>query len=132
MKVHLMLYLAIFGVLNVCGQKTISEEMELLKAAKTNDTEKLETLLKKGIDIDAVDAHKRTALMVATYEHRVEAAKVLIKAGADVNAQDDRLESPFLHAGASGYLEILHACIGTGKVDYMVLNRYGGTALIPA
>lgn len=30
------------------------------------------------------------------------------------------------------YIEILKAVITTGKVDYLRLNRYGGTALIPA
>src|SRR5680860_576487 len=29
-------------------------------------------------------------------------------------------------------MEILKACLATDKVDYMLLNRYGGTALIPA
>lgn len=107
-------------------------EMEVIKAAKENDTEKLQDLLNKGVVIDARDTDQRTALMWATYQNNVEASKLLIDAGADVNAQDDRLENPFLHAGALGYLEILKACLATGKVDYMLLNRYGGTALIPA
>ena len=106
--------------------------MEFIKAARNNDTEKLQNFLEKGVDIEATDTHKRTALMLATYQNNVEAAKLIIKAGANVNAQDDRLESPFLHAGAMGYLEILKAILATGKVDHMLLNRYGGTALIPA
>ncbi|WP_245828689.1 ankyrin repeat domain-containing protein [Salegentibacter holothuriorum] len=126
----------VLGLLNVFAQKPINTnnkmEMEFIKAAKTNDTGKLQNFLKKGIDINTRDAHKRTALMVATYENNIESSKLLINAGADVNAQDDRLESPFLHAGAKGYLEILKACLTTGKVDHMLLNRYGGTALIPA
>jgi hypothetical protein len=134
--ISISFYFALFGLLNVCAQKTINTnnkmEMEFIKAAKNNDTEKLQNFLKKGVDIDATDAHKRTALMVATYENSAESSKLLIKAGADVNAQDNRLESPFLHAGAKGYLDILKACLASGKVDYMVLNRYGGTALIPA
>lgn len=107
-------------------------ETEFIEATKNNDTQKLQNLLKNGVDMEATDVHKRTALMVATYENNVAAANLLIAAGANVNAQDDRLESPFLHAGAKGYLEILRAALATGKVDHMVLNRYGGTALIPA
>lgn len=42
------------------------------------------------------------------------------------------MESPLLHAGAYGYLEILKAIIATGDANHLVLNRYGGTALIPA
>lgn len=134
--ISVVFYFALFGPLSVCAQKTIKTnntlEMEFIKAAKNNDTEKLQHFIKEGVAINAMDAHKRTALMVATYENHVNASKLLIETGADVNAQDDRLESPFLHAGARGYLEILKACLATGKVDHMVLNRYGGTALIPA
>ncbi|MBA6154739.1 ankyrin repeat domain-containing protein [Gelidibacter maritimus] len=131
--ISVVFYFALFSLVSVCAQKTNNTlEMELIKAAKNNDTTKLRHLIKQGVAIDAKDAHQRTALMVATYENHVHAAKLLIKAGADVNAQDDRLESPFLHAGARGHLEILKACLATGKVDHMLLNRYGGTALIPA
>jgi len=129
----IILYIATFSVLKGCAQKSSNEmEMEGIEAAKNDDTKKLQDLLNKEVAIDARDAHQRTALMRATYENNVEASKLLIDAGADVNAQDDRLESPFLHAGALGYLEILKACLATGKVDHMLLNRYGGTALIPA
>nr|MDS1297310.1 ankyrin repeat domain-containing protein [Aequorivita sp. S2608] len=107
-------------------------EIEFIKAAKNNDIESVQNFLKKGVDIEATDNHKRTALMVATYKNNVKAAKLLIKAGANVNAQDDRLESPLLHAGAIGYLEILKECLATGTANHMLLNRYGGTALIPA
>ncbi|MDT7827132.1 ankyrin repeat domain-containing protein [Pricia sp. S334] len=129
-------FFALFNALTGCAQKSNKTgdkmEMEVIKAAKGNDTEKLQVLLNKRVTIDARDSDQRTALMVATYENNVEAAKMLIEAGADVNAQDNRLESPLLHAGALGYPEILKTCLATGEADHMVLNRYGGTALIPA
>jgi len=130
----IILCTATFSVLNGYAQKSgkTDNKMEIIEAAKNNDTEKLQDLLNKGVAIDARDVDQRTALMWTTYENNVEASKLLIDAGADVNAQDDRLESPFLHAGALGYLEILKACLATGQVDHLVLNRYGGTALIPA
>lgn len=107
-------------------------EMELLHAAKHNDVQKIRHFLRAGVNIEATDNHKRTALMMATYENNRDAAEVLIAAGADVNAQDDRLESPLLHSGARGYTGILKAILATGKADHLVLNRFGGTALIPA
>ncbi len=126
----------LFSLFTACSQKSANTnhkmELEFIKAARNNDIEQLQNLLEQGVDIETTDSHKRTALMVATYENHVEASSVLINSGADVNAQDDRLESPLLHAGASGYLEILKACLATGKADHLVLNRYGGTALIPA
>ena len=106
--------------------------MEFIEAAKNNEVEKLQNLIKNGVDIEARDTHNRTALMIATYQNNVAVSNFLIEAGADVNAQDERLESPLLHAGAAGYLEILKALLATDKADHLVLNRYGGTALIPA
>lgn len=126
---------ALFGSFSACAQKSDKSgkmQMDFINAARNNDTATLQNLLAQGVDIEATDRHKRTALMMATYENNFEASQFLIKAGANVNAQDDRLESPALHAGAMGYLEILKALLATGKVDHLLLNRYGGTALIPA
>lgn len=134
--IKLILCITMFSYFYACGQKTskidTTMEKEFLEAAKKNNSRKIQDLLNKGVEIDARDNHERTALMIATYENNIDAAILLIEAGANVNAQDDRLESPFLHAGARGHLEILKATLATGKVDHMVLNRYGGTALIPA
>lgn len=55
----------------------------------------------------------------------------LIAAGADVNALDAIKDSVFLYAGAENYPEVVAAALEHGA-DTRVLNRYGGTALIPA
>ena len=47
------------------------------------------------------------ALIDATRRNDVEAARRLIAAGANVNAQDENRDSAFLLAGAEGRLEIL-------------------------
>ncbi|WP_255431170.1 ankyrin repeat domain-containing protein [Pedobacter sp. N36a] len=72
-----------------------------------------------------------TPLMAVTYLNQVPMANLLIDAGANVNAQDQLKNSPFLYAGAAGQLEILKLCLKSGA-DYKVFNRYNGTALIPA
>ena len=56
----------------------------------------------------------------------------MIAAGADVNAKDDILDTPFLYAGAEGRDDILKAILATGKANLKDTNRFGGTALIPA
>ncbi|WP_220100769.1 ankyrin repeat domain-containing protein [Chitinophaga oryzae] len=103
----------------------------LLKAAAANDTAVIKQLLAGKTNTEARDNKQRTALMIATYHHHTAAAALLTAAGADVNAQDDMLNSPFLYAGAEGYLDILQLCLKAGA-NYKVYNRYGGTALIPA
>ena len=79
----------------------------------------------------ARDGSGRTALLAATQGNRVEAARVLIDAGSDVNAKDAIDDSPYLLAGARGHLEILRMTLAHGA-DLKSVNRYGGTALIPA
>lgn len=78
----------------------------------------------------ALTEHDR-ALIDATARNDVEAARRLIAAGADVNAQDENRDSAFLLAGAEGRLEILKLTLAAGA-DLRSTNRYGGTALIPA
>ena len=69
--------------------------------------------------------------MIATHANAIDAARVLIEAGADVNAKDRLHDSPYLYAGAEGRLEILKMTVAAGA-DLKAVNRYGGTALIPA
>jgi uncharacterized protein len=77
------------------------------------------------------DARGRTALLIATQDNDVETARRLIAAGANVNAQDDLLDTPYLYAAAEGRLEILRLTLKAGA-DLRSVNRYGGTGLIPA
>ena len=72
-----------------------------------------------------------TPLLIATQARQTEAFRALIEAGADVDLQDDRLDNPFLYAGAEGILDILKLANEAGA-DPALTNRYGGVALIPA
>ena len=109
-----------------------NQDQELIKAAGRNDTAMIERWLNQGASVQASDGKGRTALLVAVERNHVGSANLLIEAGADVNAQDHQLDSPLLLAGARGYLDILTLMILTAKPDFMIYNRYGGTALIPA
>lgn len=88
-------------------------------------------MLEKGQDINAVDEKGRTAVMAATYANQPDAVAVLIEHGANINIQDDLLNTPFLYAGAEGLLEIARLTLEAGA-DQAIINRYGGNALIPA
>src|SRR5690606_1944734 len=79
----------------------------LHEAAGQNDVATIDRLLAEGVEIDARDGSRATALLVATQGNKVEAARALIVAGADVNAKDGIDDSPYLYAGARGHLEIL-------------------------
>ena len=67
-----------------------NDKVKLLwKAAQENDVTTLQKLIREGVNIEANDTKRRTALMIATHQQNNEAAKVLIDAGANVNALDD-------------------------------------------
>lgn len=69
--------------------------------------------------------------VAALKQDRPARALVLIEEGADVNVRDSIQDSIFLYAGAEGYAAVVAAALQHGA-DTRVLNRYGGTALIPA
>jgi ankyrin repeat protein len=77
------------------------------------------------------DGAGRTALLVAVDRGDTEIAKVLIAAGADVNAVALNKDTPWLLAGARGHAEMLEAMLPAGP-DLKLVNRFGGSALIPA
>jgi len=106
-------------------------DLDLIRAAEAGDGPRVRALLKEGAKVDAADATGRTALLAATQQNRIEAARLLIAAGADVNQQDQQKDSPFLYAGAAGYLDVLKLAWEAGA-NTRITNRFGGVALIPA
>ncbi|MGW3071764.1 ankyrin repeat domain-containing protein [Kitasatospora sp. NPDC001132] len=62
---------------------------------------------------------------------RVAVARLLVEAGADVNAQDPRLNTPWLVSGVTGSVPMLRALLPGGP-DLTRRNRYGGVSVIPA
>jgi len=109
----------------------VMSETPLHSAAARNDAALVARLLAEGAEVDARNAGGATALLVATHANAVNAAKVLIDAGADVNAKDHIQDSPYLYAGARGHQAILEMTLAHGA-DLKSTNRFGGTALIPA
>lgn len=104
---------------------------ELITAAARGDTTHVRELIAAGAPLNRQDANGRTAAMAATHGNHVEVVRALLEAGADVNIRDARLDNPFLYAGAEGQLEILKLAWAAGA-DPKIVNRFGGTALIPA
>jgi ankyrin repeat protein len=105
----------------------------VLVAVARGDHAKLRQLLKAGAPVTARNAQRATALLLAVRQRDAAAVKLLVTAGADVNAQDNIKDSPFLLAGALGDVEILKLLIAAKPgPDFTRVNRYGGSALIPA
>jgi len=107
-----------------------SAEEQLYNAVRKNNLKAIQKLIDQGIDIDAPyakddDDSRHTALSVAAILSRVEVAKLLIDAGADVNALDApakkpkanfryRQRNPLSYAAQAGSSEILQLLLDHG------------------
>lgn len=107
------------------------EATTIFETIKSGNIQAVQALIHSNIDLEQRNSQGETALMNAIYSKQWDIAKLLMQAGADVNAQDNMQNSPFLYAGAEGYLEIVKLSLNY-QPDFNVYNRYGGTALIPA
>jgi ankyrin repeat protein len=134
-----LLYCLVLNVLMLAGCSSKQADIKtekmnsktLFEAVETRDVISVITLLKEKPSLEIKNKDGETPLMKAVYSNNNEIAALLIKAGADVNAQDNMLNSPFLYAGAEGNLEIVKLALQHGA-NFGVYNRYGGSALIPA
>ena len=106
-------------------------DLRLHQAAAAGDLAVIAALLAEGLPIDGRDADGRTPVMAATVARQTAAVRALVETEADVDIRDDRLDNPFLFAGAEGILDILRL-VNEAGADPAITNRYGGTALIPA
>ncbi len=117
---------------NEKNSMTTTTEKDLFKAIETNNLSAIKELIEsKSINIEIKNSKGETPLMRAVYLKHNKIAFYLIEKGANVNTQDNILNSPFLYAGAEGNLEIVQKALQHGA-DFTVFNRYNGTALIPA
>lgn len=113
--------------------KVFSSEVQKkhwFKAVQTSNYNYVKKAIKLGMHINVVNDRRQSALMIATYNRDIKLVELLVANGADVNLQDDRLNSPFLHACEEGYLEIIKLI--SEKADVKVTNRYGSMAISAA
>lgn len=86
----------------------------LVDAAKNNDTDALQELLKEGADVNAQTADGSTALLWASYRDDLESAEILIQAGADVNIANDLGATPIWAASRNGSAAMANELLGAG------------------
>lgn len=105
----------------------------LIDAVSTKNLAKVRQILKdKTYNLNETNNEQNTSLHLAVQQNEIEIAKLLIDAGANVNLQNQIQDSPFLYAGAEGKTEILDYMLQHSQIDFTVVNRFGGNALIPA
>ena len=81
----------------------------------------------KNTDIEARTAMNRTPLHLACARGWMDVMSVLLKVGADINAQDNDLETPVHLASANGHVDILYLLVSRDNIDLKIKNRFGKT-----
>ncbi|MBQ9037217.1 MAG: ankyrin repeat domain-containing protein, partial [Erysipelotrichaceae bacterium] len=78
-------------------------ELKYLEAAAVGDVNVVKEALKAGVNVDAANEEKRTALMRCTRRGRKQVTQMLIDAGADVNAVDENNKTALMGACKKGH-----------------------------
>ena len=90
----------------------------LWAAARTGDVKTLESLLAKGVDVNASNEIGITALWLAASKGQLGAVKVLLKHKADVNVRDGIwYQTPLSQATSDGKLEMARVLLDAGADD---------------
>jgi ankyrin repeat protein len=101
-------------------------------AAAKGGASAIARLVKEGEKLEIQDAKSRTPLIVAAFFGRYEAARTLLKLGANPNALDaDRYDIVTI-ASVNNDIEMLKIALEGGGNPRAVTSRYDGTALIAA
>jgi uncharacterized protein len=112
-------------------ERPTSAAPALLAAATAGDANKTAAALAAGAPLESRDDHRRTALLLASLNDRVDVARLLVGLGADPDAQDDRRDSAWLVTGVTGSVAMLETLLPANP-DLKLRNRFGGISVIPA
>ncbi|EGZ74506.1 ankyrin, partial [Neurospora tetrasperma FGSC 2509] len=92
------------------------------------NTSVVELLLDNGVDINAVDQYKNTALHFAAFGDRVNMAKLLVMRNARLDCPDNGGFTPLMDAARTGSLSSMKVLIDAGA-NLEALNDSGLSAL---
>jgi ankyrin repeat protein len=104
----------------------------LHRAAALGDAAAIDRLAASGADLAARDSGGRTALHVAGHLGRHDAARALLRRGADPNALDNRRYDLVTIAAVRDDAAMIALALAAGADRRAVTSPYDGTALIAA
>ena len=100
----------------------------LMRAARDGETQDIETLLKHGVEVNAMDKTGWTALIYASARGDSKSVKLLLKANADANAKDEGGYTALMAAAQYGRDPIVRLLL-SGGADVNAVTKDGRTAI---
>uniref|UniRef100_A0A8C8RG52 Protein phosphatase 1 regulatory subunit 16A n=1 Tax=Pelusios castaneus TaxID=367368 RepID=A0A8C8RG52_9SAUR len=100
------------------------ESIRLLEAASRNDVEEVRQFLQSGISPDLYNEDGLTALHQCCIDDFGDVVKLLLEAGANVNACDSELWTPLHAAATCGHLHLVELLIRHGA-NLLAVNTDG-------
>lgn len=110
----------------------IAAYQSLHAAAAKGDAAEIEKLAKAGAALEARDGGGRTPLHVAVHLKQADAARALIRLGADANALDAQAYDIVTIAAVAADVAMLKLSLDGGCKATNITSPYRGTALIAA
>ncbi len=109
--------------------KLTKEEAQLVKAAQYGDAIKVIELVERGVNLEVPGNRTWSRpLMIAAGAGRINVVKVLLDAGAKIDAHDGPSRTALFHAVEGGYLNVAKLLLDAGA-DINTKDHQGGTLL---
>lgn len=102
-------------------------KLDLHKAVKKADFDRIQLLLARGVDINYQDRKGRTALMIAAGKSPLKVVKTLIEAGPEMNLQDQVGRTALMNSAIRGDPEVLRILVNN-SADPFLTDKSGLTA----
>jgi ankyrin repeat protein len=91
-----------------------SESVELIRAARHDELDTVNSLLRQGTDVNTTNEVGATALMWAARSGKSDILNVLLDKRADVNAQTNKGRTVLMEACSTGSLHMVQALLNRG------------------
>lgn len=101
------------------------EESPVIEFVRNKQTALLESILRRGINVDQRDMSGRTALFYAITHEHISGVTLLLEIGADVNASDNCEITPLYVAAEKGLEAVVELLLQRGaRVDMKAYGSY--------
>jgi len=106
-------------------------QARFLRAAQQGEQDILQQCRDQGVDLNVTTAQRTSAITLAAQHQHYACVAWLLKAGAEINQQDDTCLNPFLLACLNNDLTLLRLLLPAAP-DLTRVTRFGGIGLTPA